>query len=216
MLDSVITSHEIERAAQFHNNPNRILEMSSRDIFLLLLWPSWVWKTTIMRELSETRYIGPYTTRELRPGETDKKHVSVQEYDDLQAWWQILFSNNLFGVRYGTPLAPVLEAQREWQIPVLDFPLDQVPSFADSVRKIIDMNFLCIYLFPPDMATWIQRMQADGRMNDARLSAGQNELTNLVQLWEPHPLIDLSLVSHTGKIDELVSSVRQVILKLRT
>ena len=216
MSDSTITSYNIESAAALHNNPNRVSQLPFRDTFLLLLWPSWVGKSTIMRELPETKYIWPYTTRELRPGETDKKHVSSEEYDNLLSQKKILFSNDLYEVRYGTPLAPVLDAQRDWKVPILDFPLDKVTSFSQSVRRIIDMNFLCVYLFPPDMATWIQRMQTDGRMNESRLSAGKAELTDLVQSTEPHPLIDISLVSHTGKIDDLVSSVRQIIQKLRT
>lgn len=211
MADIIITSEDIDRAAALHNNPNRVSGLSFKDTFLLLLWPSWVGKSTIIRELTEVKYIWPYTTRELRPGETDKKHVSPEEYDDLLSQWEILFSNDLYEVRYGTPLAPVLDAQRDWKVPILDFPLDRVTSFSQSVRRIINMNFLCVYLFPPDMATWIQRMQMDSRMNESRLSAGKTELTDLVQSIEPHPLIDVSLVSHTGKIDDLVSSVRQII-----
>lgn len=214
MSEIVITSEDIEGAAKLHNNQDRVSQLTSKDTFLLLLWPSWVGKSTIIRQLWETKYIWPYTTRELRHWETDKKHVSDEEYDNLNRQWQILFSNQLYWVRYGTPLAPVLDAQSEWRIPVLDFPLDKVATFADSVKRIINLNFLCIYLFPPDISTWIQRMQSDGRVNDSRLSAGKAELESLVLLHSPHPLIDASFVSRTGEIGELTTSIRKIIQSL--
>lgn len=55
---------------------------------LLLLGPSGVGKSSIIRELQATDarfvYVTPYTSRVLRPEETDKVHVTADQMDELE------------------------------------------------------------------------------------------------------------------------------------
>lgn len=75
--------------------------------FLLLLGPSGVGKSTIIRDMqamdSRFVYISPYITRSLRKGEQDKIQISNQEMDERAARGEFLVINSFYGIRYATP-----------------------------------------------------------------------------------------------------------------
>jgi len=68
-----------------------------------------------------------------------------------------------------------------------------------------------MYLFPPDIGTWIQRMSLDGRINHTRKESGITEIRELIARKHPHPKIDISFVSTTGGIDSIVQSIKQIL-----
>lgn len=103
---------------------------ASNTKLLLLSGPSGIGKSTVIRELQKMDhrfvYIKPYTTRPLRDGETDKIHASLEKIKALQEQNQLIALNYLYGNYYATPLFPILNALKQVQFPVLDWPVTKI------------------------------------------------------------------------------------------
>jgi len=157
-------------------------------------------------------YITPYTTRPLRDGETDKIHVSEEEYQAMADQGEFVYDNNLYTVRYGTPKKSIEAAFKNGQTPLLDFPLDDVPklNLPEGVTTV------GIYCFPPDIEEWYHRMAKDGRQNMSRMKNGYRELERLAKAYEKVSNIDFGLVTRNEKIPELSEQVHDYVLSLRS
>lgn len=175
--------------------------------FLLLLGPSGVGKSTIIRGLrlldNRFSYIAPYTTRRLRPGESDKIPVSDVDFDILERRGMFLTVNHLYGVRYGTPREPIEAAFRNNLFPVLDWPLNQLQVMEENYPGRI----LPVYLTPPSIDALQQRL-SDGRdPSAARLTAGVSELLSVSQA--PHS-IRYKVINYDGMADATVQEVYRI------
>lgn len=166
--------------------------------FLLLLGPSGVGKTTIIKQLREmdTRfvYISPYITRKLRKGGSDKVYVSNKKLNLLIADGKILVVNQLYGIRYATPRDQIEQVFKRGEFPLLDWPIDRLDvmqgQFADRLFRV--------YVRPPNLFVLRQRLEADNRDNDRRrLQAGTEELQRLRRGEYDH-LIDYHVINPTG------------------
>jgi len=148
----------------------------SSQKFLLLLGPSGVGKSAIMKELrlmdSRFTYISPLMTRALRLGETDKVPVNDAELDEMERQGKFLAVNRLYGIRYATPMEPIEKAFREGSFPLLDWPVQNIKVMLEAFSG----RTFTVYIVPPDFAT-LERHLADGRdLDRARYEAGVNEL----------------------------------------
>ena len=185
--------------------------------FILFLGVSGVGKSTIMREMIATRpdlytYISPFTTRPLREGEIDKVHVSQGEYVRMLKEGEFVYDNPLYGVNYGTPKKSITQAFVEGRIPLLDFPLEDVPK----LHLPEDITPVGIYCFPPNISEWYKRMAEDGRQNMSRLHKGYRELESLALSETRNPNIDFALVTRSGQIQGLAEQVHGYISSLRS
>jgi guanylate kinase len=154
---------------------NKARGVSNRK-FLLLLGPSGVGKSTIIRILRQMdarfRYISPIMTRELRPGETDKVPVTDVELNKMERQGKLLAINNLYGIRYGTPKDPIEKAFEESKFPILDWPIQQIELMLDEFPGQIFTS----YITPPSFEAMEQRL-SDGRDPDfIRTQAAREEL----------------------------------------
>lgn len=148
----------------------------SNQKFLLLLGPSGVGKSAIMKELrlmdSSFTYISPLMTRALRLGETDKVPVSESELDEMERQGKFLAVNQLYGVRYATPREPIEKAFRNGNFPLLDWPVQNIQTMLGAFPG----RTFTVYIAPPDLST-LERRLSDGRdINRARYEAGEREL----------------------------------------
>ncbi len=188
------TQRRLDHVARLHRKPGRVYAHPN-SLFPLLLGPSAIGKSTIIAALNELSgdrfvYISPYMTRELRPGEQDKKSVSTVEFEVRQAAGEFVFVNRMYGVSYGTPLAPIQDALMSGRMPILDFPLEKVP-----LLKRPEYDTVGIYLFPPTVGTWLDRIALSERNINGRLQAGLEELDALMHANTPHPNIDISVIN---------------------
>jgi len=204
---SPIETTNFDEIAERYRNGDNLKGLKRKRLFVLLLGPSGVGKSTIIREINNQTgnrypYISPFTTRALRSGETEKTSVSEGEFDSLAQKGAFVLINELYGVRYGTPLQSIINAFSLTQNPILDFPLEKVQLLH---RKEFDL--LNIYVFPPSITEWRSRLDKEGRNTSNRFESGIVELTMLAELTKPHQDIHYSVVSRSGDIPEIARSI---------
>lgn len=186
--------------------------LSLDRLFVLLLGPSATGKSTIIAEMNARsqdhtfEYVKPIMTRPNRPGETDKIHVSDQEFDRLNETEEFVVVNKLYGVRYGTPLKGITEPLRHGNIPILDYPLETV----HALRRP-EYDTLNFYIYPPNIGEWQKRVENSGRNIDGRLEAGLRELGSLAASGLLHPDIDVSIVNADGEVSRSAAEILDAI-----
>lgn len=186
--------------------------LSKERLFVLLLGPSATGKSTLIKELNiqtqETKfdYVKPVITRPNRPNETDKVSVSDEAFDAMEMKGEFVIVNNLYGVRYGTPMKGITSPLEKGDIPILDYPLETVAALQRP-----EYDTLNLYIYPPSIEVWRGRIESSGRNLDGRLEAGISELGSLALTGFSHAYIDVSIVNHEGSATETAKDILSVI-----
>jgi guanylate kinase len=186
------------------NRHNEIACSSQRGMtqtkLLLLLGVSGAGKTTLIRELrkldSRFCYITPYITRPLREGEMDKVSVSLHSMYDMKTHGDFLVVNELYGVLYGTPYQPIIDALDAGRFPVLDWPIARLEVMREAFGRLI----YAVYVAPPSVELLKARLAVDNRDHDgSRLRSAIEELT---AFWKGDydEKYDAYVVTHDKKI----------------
>ncbi|MDR3125504.1 MAG: hypothetical protein LBU20_00285 [Candidatus Nomurabacteria bacterium] len=186
--------------------------MKPESKFVLLGGPSGVGKSSVISEVvyrsREFTYISPYVTRTLREDESDKVHISDQTMDEMQAAGELLTVNEIYGVRYGTPIAPIWGALRENRYPILDWPVDK----RDIISHEFGKRALMLYLMPPSVEGLKVRLNRDNRdPSGCRINKAIEELA-AVESGVFDGDIDYRLVSEDGQIAKLAETVIEIVL----
>ena len=184
----------LEATSRLHQRPEEIAELDINKLFVLLLGPSGVGKSTLIRTITLLRdkfqYVEPCTTRPLREGETDKDFVDEAEFDHIVAEGGFTSVNYMYGAKYGLRTSPITEAIAAGKIPILDFPLDRTRQLERP-----EFSLLRIYVFPEGITQWLQRLRNTGRDLDGRTEMGLGELEMLANMTTPHPDIHFSVIN---------------------
>lgn len=175
--------------------------------FLLILGPSGAGKSTIIHHLREMDlrfvYISPYTTRDLRPGEIDKVHVTLEVIQRLEEEGKLLTINEIYGIYYATPKDSIDDAIEEGNFPILDWPVDKMDVI---LRNYPDKTFT-VYVEPESLDELERRLKLDGRDKEGkRFIAGKEEL-NRYYMGEFDHMIDLKVLNEQGKDSEVSSQI---------
>lgn len=167
--------------------------------FLLILGVSGVGKSTIIANLRKLDkrfvYISPYITRMLREGEKDKIFISDDAMEEMNKRGEFLVINKKYGIRYATPLLPIVTALDQAKFPVLDWPANRLGimtgAFADK---------LCVvYLLPPSVEELERRLANDNRDIDGTRIAEAYEELNAFNHGEYEGHYSLQVTTETGK-----------------
>lgn len=155
--------------------------------FVLLLGPSGVGKSTIIRDLHQKddriQFVSPIIDRPNRPGEIEKISITKEAFTELEENDFFLVVNSVYGNRYGTPSASVDEMLQDGRIPILDFPLNRI----DKLERYRDMLYN-IYIVPPTLGTLHTRINKDERgLDNERYQEGRRELLELFKNHFQHP-----------------------------
>lgn len=197
-----------------HSQPEKLDKIRPDAFFILLLGPSAIGKSSLIKSLNEQtgdafKYINTYTTRPLREGEKDKISLNEQEFDTLEQSGKFVYVNNLYGVKYGTPLDLIKESLDTHKIPILDFPLDKVEELIKPEYDLFN-----IYIFPETINSWLNKIKSINRDNSGRVESGLEELTDLFLAKTANKNIHSSIISDynidksTEKLLKIINTVR--------
>lgn len=184
-----------------------------RTKFLLLLGVSGVGKSTVIAHLRKLDqrfvYISPYITRMLRDGEKDKIYITDDAMDEMRKRGEFLTVNKKYGIRYATPINPIITALSESRFPILDWPVNRLGIMT---RTFTDR--LCVvYLLPPSIEELEKRLANDNRDKDgSRLAEAKEELQMFSQ-GHYDGYFSLCVTTHEGRNQELAEIIYSHYLK---
>lgn len=166
--------------------------------FLLLMGPSGAGKSTLINHLKALDdrfvYVTPFTTRDLRPGEQDKIHISMEQLESLRNAGKLLTINHIYGIYYATPKYSIDEALAEGRFPVLDWPIDKLTIMQEQYSG----QLYKVYVEPDDIEELQRRLSLDSRDKDGkRYQAGKLEIEHLLS-GSYDALVDLRIVNKKG------------------
>jgi guanylate kinase len=178
---------------------------------LLLMGPTGAGKSTLLRALEECdrrfQYIAPVTTRKLRPGETDRVSVSETELQRLLQNGEILAVNEFFSTKYGTPLAPILNAFDQGKFPIVEWPISRLSVMEEAFSE----RLFRVYVRPPSVRHIAERLM-DKDNYDRRLEAAKDELVRL-EAHEYDNKIDLLVTSNDGEVADCAKTIHKQYLR---
>ena len=135
---------------------------SRRGVLAIVSSPSGAGKTTLthrlLREFPELEFSISYTTRPMRPGETEGKDyhfVDSATFDRMIAHGEFAEHAHVHGNRYGTARAPVDQALAGGRDMIFD--VDWQGGAALSAAWPVDA--LKIFILPPDLDTLAHRLR---------------------------------------------------------
>ena len=146
-----------------------------KGIIFVISAPSGTGKTTLCKmlavEFTDLKLSVSYTTRAIRPGETDGKSynfVSNEVFERMIANNEFIEWANVFGNKYGTPVKSVLHK------PSYDTLLEIDVQGAEKIRKYYDeihklFNLVRIFIKPPSEEALIERLKKRGEIKEEEL-----------------------------------------------
>ena len=201
----------IEKVARKYResfNPENI----ETPIFILILGPSAVGKSTVINKLLEIypdklEYVTPYTTRSLRKGEENKISIDMDKFIEMEEKREFVVVNNLYNIKYGTPKKLIHKIIKDGKIPILDFPLDRIDAIKNS-----SYGLFTIYLFPQNGIILENRIIKE-RGEAIRVDEGMRELAYLLELKDTDERINYSIVNYENRIENTISYFEEIIDK---
>lgn len=177
---------------------------------ILLMGPSGVGKTEVIHALAKKdvrfEYVRPWTTRHLRPGEADKKHVTTEELAAAETAGHFLTVTHVFGTSYGTPIQPITSSLEANRFPTLDWPIARI----GVMEAAFPFRLLRCYVLPPD--DQVLALRLTGREGaEARLQEGVEEL-RAVRGGAYADHIDLLVTNEDGMVDLVAETIRFEVL----
>ncbi|MFA5964053.1 MAG: guanylate kinase [Sphingomonas sp.] len=156
-----------------------------RGVLFVLSSPSGAGKSTIARKLladeAELGMSVSYTTRPIRPGETDGvdyHFVDIETFRTMVANHEFLEWAHVFGHRYGTPKADVFHTLGEGH----DILFDIDWQGAQQLHQLAGGDVVRVFILPPSMAELrlrLERRATDSmEVIDARMSRAANEVSH--------------------------------------
>jgi guanylate kinase len=149
------------------------------------------------------------TTRQPRPGEVDGIHyrfVSEAEFDRMAGAGEFLEWAEIFGNRYGTPLAGVEEARDRGA----DVLVEVDVQGARSVRERVP-DAVLVFLRPPSEEELARRLRARGTEEgpdlDRRLTEARLELAEVS--WFDHVVVNDRIEDATREVLAIINGARR-------
>jgi len=161
---------------------------------LIVSWPSYVWKTTIVKQLTDknqNRLVKAltFTTRQPRPWEehwVDYEFLTIEEFKILERKWLIFQSsvNEKTWDIYGNTNQQLFGHIENWRTPI--FILD--PNWMSSFRKLLDWKFdvFSIFIMPTSLTDLVNRATMRDWEIDSNKYAQWVAWLDMVRSWKLH------------------------------
>ncbi|MEE8170537.1 MAG: guanylate kinase [Phycisphaerae bacterium] len=179
---------------------------------LIISGPSGVGKSTICQRLCRelpAEFSVSWTTRRSRPGETDGRDyhfVDQARFEKLAADAGFVEQAEVYGHRYGTPVAPLRQALEKGRTIILEIDING----AVQVRRAFPKARM-VFLLPPTPAE--QERRITGRRTDSeseiakRLSRADGE----IRYAQESGVYDRFLIN--DDLDETMAAIRRLLLQ---
>jgi guanylate kinase len=167
-----------------HDASNRLLTDTDNGLVLIISGPSGVGKTTITRGVERgvpgAVFSVSCTTRAKTPVDTegvDYFFVSDEEFERMRASNEFLETAGVYGKKYGTPKAPVMEQLRRGRLVILEIDVEG----AKQIKRHLP-DALAIFILPPTEEVLLKRLRDRKREDDAliakRFEAAKSEIAS--------------------------------------
>ncbi len=184
-------------------------DVTRRGVCLVISAPSGAGKSTITRALLQTepalRVSISATTRAARPGERDGVDYlfrTPEQFAEMERTGAMLESAEVFGRRYGTPRAPVMDALAAG----LDVVFDIDWQGHRLLRAALPHDVVSVFVLPPSLAALEQRLHRragdDAAEIARRMQAARAEISHWAEF--DHAVVNDAL-------DPAVAAVRSVL-----
>jgi guanylate kinase len=186
-------------------------QVSVSDVGLLVVLsaPSGVGKTATLMDVvarePKATFSVSVTTRPPRPNERSGKHytfVRPEMFDRMIEAGELLEWTGVYGARYGTPRAPVLEALERGQIVLLD-----VDGQGATQVKAALPQCVSIFLAPPSLEILERRLRDRGTESEEGI---QNRLQQSMTVIATASNYDYFIINH-----DIASSATSVLTAIR-
>lgn len=145
--------------------------MKTNEPVLIVVGPSGAGKSSFLdralKDVSRLRDIITYSTRSLRPGESEGQpyhFVTRERFEELKGQNFFVEWANVHGNLYGTPWDQIRQAWQDGCGVIMDVDIQG----AKSIKKIMPQA-VCIFLMPPSMEALRQRLLKRGEQKDLDL-----------------------------------------------
>ena len=182
VAEDVLGRHAPDEEAQRQRDYR---DVARRGLMLVLSSPSGAGKTTLSRLLLERdsaiALSVSVTTRKPRPGETngrdyhfidDAQFEAMVERDELLEWAEV------FGNRYGTPRAPVVQALAAGRDVLFDIDWQGTQQLREKGRD----DLVSVFVLPPSIRALEARLRSRAQDSDdvirSRMSKAANEMSH--------------------------------------
>ncbi|HVZ67286.1 MAG TPA: hypothetical protein VG917_03420 [Patescibacteria group bacterium] len=147
---------------------------------VLLLGPSGVGKTEIIKRLTQldNRIVASpvYTDRPARADDVGRVSVSPEVFEQMEKDGEFLHRKDIYGSRYAMSKKTIMEALSNGQVPIQDFPIEDIPALKDKAP------IYTIYILPPSLTELKRRLGMDNRdIDGSRYEESKAELLKYVK-----------------------------------
>ena len=188
-------------------------ETMNKWILILIVWPSWVWKWTMISLLKERRkdffYPISATTRAPRKWERNWEtyyFISEDEFrQKITAWDFIEYAKVHKKWYYWLLKAPVLDAIDKWKVVIREIDV----QWLDSVKTVMNWeNFKSIFILPPSKEHLIWRIVSRDAISEDELL---KRLDSLEKELEYVDKCDYTLTNYQWEIEKMYLNLISII-----
>lgn len=167
----------------------------TRGLLLMVVAPSGVGKTSLTRRLvadhKDLHLSISATTRPPRPGEHDGRDyhfVDNTRFDSLLADHALLEWAEVYGNRYGSPKAPIIEALERGESVLFDIDFQG----AMRIKAQLPADSVLVYILPPSLLEMRRRLEARSQDSEEVIAKRLSRAKDEVQSWSTFDYVILN------------------------
>lgn len=204
----ISASSEAEEGPQ--NQVQGEVGAGSQPLLIVLSGPSGVGKDAVVARMKQLGYPFHYVvTATTRPRRAEEKHgidyyfLSLEEFEQMRDKGQFLEWAKVYGNYYGVPREDIVQALSRGRDAIVKVDVQGAATIKRSLPQAI-----FIFLMPPsreELERRLKQRHSESSMDLAlRLDKAEEEIESL-------PLFDYVIISHQGKLDDVVSQVDAIV-----
>ena len=187
--------------------------VTRRGLCLVLVAPSGAGKTSVSRALlrqeAELSLSISATTRAARPGESHGVHYFFHTQDEFEAMAEaghFLEHATVYGRRYGTPRAPVLEALESGR----DVLFDVDWQGHRLLKAAMPEDVVGVFLLPPSIGELERRLRARGQDTEEEIIRRMGKARDDASHWQEfdHVLVNRDFDATVATVSAILHAAR--------